>query len=256
VISVVIPISVIKSHPSPATLFETWDSIRFHLPTAELFLTFDGVRAEQDDRYDDYQEFIRQALIRARGDAATYPVMFNEHRHQSGMLKAVINEIRTPLIMYVEADTPIVTDEPIEWENITAYITSGESNLIRLHHEAQIPAEHRHMMHGGETFAAFSCTRTSTPTHFERTSQWSQRPHIASVAYYRRILDAHFSENARCFIEDCMHGVVDNAYRVDGMNGWLQHRLHIYAPAGGNIKRSYTTDGRAGEPKYDDTQVW
>ncbi|WP_219818657.1 hypothetical protein [Mycobacterium kansasii] len=249
-LTVVIPASPVPSHPSTEILDQTLDSVRVWHPAAEILLTFDGVRAEQEDRYDAYEEFIRRALWRCdKVYGGVVPFIFEEHRHQSGMLKAVIDEIRTPLLMYVEADCPLVTDEPIEWDAICEFITEGESNLVRLHHEGRIPDEHRHMIHGVHGWL-------DDRIDFVLTSQWSQRPHVASVAYYRRIITDHFSEQSRCFIEDKMHGVVDNAYRRDGMAGWLQHRLHIYHPDTGNIKRSYTTDGRAGEPKYDDTQVW
>lgn len=255
-ITVVVPVSPIKSHPNTAILDETLDSIRHHFPDAEILLTFDGIRAEHKHRRRDYEEFIRRALWRANHHyGAVCPFIFEEHRHQSGMMRAIIDEIRTPLLLYVEQDTPLVTDEPIDWDDISAIISTwGMSNLVRLHHEGVIPDEHRHMMHGDES--EYDSDYDAWAGRFTRTSQWSQRPHIASIAYYRRILDSHFSANARCFIEDCMHGVVDNAYRRDGMLGWQQHRLHIYTPDGGNIKRSYTTDGRAGEPKYDDTQIW
>jgi hypothetical protein len=86
-----------------------------------------------------------------------------------------------------------------------------------------------------------------------RTSQWSQRPHLATAAFYRRILRDHFSWSARSFIEDKMHGVVDVAVREDGDLGWDQWRLGIYAPQDdglNNFKRSYHTDGRAGEDNY------
>lgn len=251
-ITAVVPVSPIASHPDTAILDETLDSIRHHHPDAEIILTFDGVRAEQQDRYDAYEEFIRRTLWRCdKHYGGVVPFIFEEHRHQSGMLRAVLDEIRTPLLMYVEQDTPLVVDEPIAWGDIAALISNGSSNVVRLHHEGRIPDEHHHMIHGEEfsifPFPKWNCTRTS---------QWSQRPHVANTAYYRRILDSHFTENSRCFIEDRMHGVVDNAYRRDGMAGWQQHRLHIYTPEGGNIKRSYHLDGRAGGPKWDSEQVW
>jgi hypothetical protein len=253
VITVVVPVSPVKEHPEVTILSETMESIRFHHPDAEILLTFDGVRAEQDDRYDAYEEAIRRILWKAdKHWGAVCPFIFEEHRHQSGMMRAVIDQVRTPLLMYVESDCPIVTDEPIDWLLITNSIECGEANLVRLHHEAAIPNDHQHMMHGGTHWPAAYCG----PATMLRTSQWSQRPHVASTAYYRRILESHFTPESRCFVEDLMHGVVDNAYRMDGINGWLQHRLHIYHPDGGNIKRSYTLDARAGEPKYDDTQVW
>lgn len=252
-ITVVTPVSPIKSHPDTAILDETLDSIRHHFPSAEIILTFDGIRAEHASRRRDYEEFIRRALWRADHHyGGVCPFVYEEHRHQSGMMRAILDEIRTPLILYVEQDTPLVTDEPIDWDAIASLISSGESNLVRLHHEAHIPTEHKHMMHGEITFGA----PQHYPAQFTRTSQWSQRPHIASLAYYRRIMADNFSDNTKCFLEDVMHGAVDNAYRRDGLAGWMQHRLHIYTPHGGNIKRSYHTDGRAGEPKYDADQIW
>jgi hypothetical protein len=69
-------------------------------------------------------------------------------------------------------------------------------------------------------------------------------------------MNDYFSPKAKCFIEDKMHSVVQSAYINDGFLGWSQHRLHIYHPKGNNIKRSYNLDGRAGGPKYDETQIW
>ena len=145
--------------------------------------------------------------------------------------------------MYVEQDTPLVSDEPIDFNVITDFILGGQSNLVRLYHEGVMPKEHHHLMHG----------RTDV---FIETSQWSQRPHIASTAYYRRILASHFTSDAKCFLEDRMYGILEEAERIDGYQGWVQHRVHIYDPGAGNMKRSYHTDGRAGEAKYDDTQVF
>lgn len=243
-ITAVIPVSPIKSHPEIGILTETLDSIRHHLPDAEMIVTFDGVREEQEDRRQDYEEAIRRTLWRLDHHyGRSLPLIFEVHEHQTGMMRRTLTEITTELILYVEQDTPLVTDEPIDWAAITEFVLSGQSNCVRLHHEGVIPKDHLHMMHGHDG-------------DFIRTSQWSQRPHIASVAYYRRIMDTCFSPDAKSFIEDFMHGVVDQAYRRDKLAGWMQHRIHIWDPGTGNMKRSYHTDGRAGELKYDDTQVF
>lgn len=243
-ITAVVPVSPIKSHPDTAILTETLDSIRHHLPDAEIIVTFDGVRPEQADRAQDYTEFIRRALWLADHHYGNIlPILHTTHQHQTGMLRGCLPDIDTPLILYVEQDTPLVCDEPIDWPLITDIVVSGISNVVRLHHEAVIPAEHQHMIHGRDG-------------NFIRTSQWSQRPHIAHIAYYRRIMESHFTPDARSFIEDRMHGVLDQAFRRDGDAGWAQHRVHIYDPGNNNLKRSYHTDGRAGEPKWDDTQVF
>ena len=95
------------------------------------------------------------------------------------MLRKVIDEIKTPLIMFVEQDTPLVTDEPIEWGKIKQFILSGQSNLVRFYHEASIHPEHKHLM-------------LETKDIFTETAQWSSRPHVASTAFYTRILRDYF----------------------------------------------------------------
>lgn len=244
-LTVVVPVSPIMSHPSTDILEETLDSVRFHLPAAEIIVTFDGVRPEQEDRRADYEEFQRRALwLLDHHYGNTLPLRFETHHHQSGMMREALKHINTDLLMYVESDTPLVTDEPIAWSAVTDFILSGESNLVRFHHEARIPGEHQHMCHDTEHAGLFT-----------RTSQWSQRPHVASTAFYRRLMECYFSPDSKGFLEDRLHGVLDEAYKRDGLAGWNQFRTHIYTPEG-NIKRSYHTDGRAGEPKWDESQVW
>ena len=243
-ITAVVPVSPIKSHPETTILAETLDSIRTCLPDAEIILTFDGVREEHESRRPDYDEFTRRALWLADHHYRNvFPLIFDRHEHQTGMMRATLPHITTTLVMYVEQDTPIVTDEPIDWDTITDFVASGRSNVVRLYHEAVVPGAHTHLMHNHDD-------------GFLQTSQWSQRPHVASLAYYRRIMDNHFTPSAKCFLEDKLHSVVQEAYKIDGIAGWNQHRVHIYDPGNGNMKRSYHTDGRAGEAKYDDTQVF
>jgi len=242
-ITVLIPVSPIASHPDACILIETVQSVRHHLPDAEIILTFDGVRPEHESRRRDYEHFINFVLWKADTQwGNVLPIIFDEHQHQTGMLRAVIDRIDTPLLMYVEQDTPLVVDEPINFTDITDFVSHGHSNMVRLHHESVIPDAHAHMMHGHDG-------------PFIRTSQWSQRPHIAITAFYRRVLTC-FTGNAKSFIEDKMHGVVSEAFNIDGMHGWDQWRCHIYDPGNGNLKRSYHLDGRAGEPKLDDTQTF
>ena len=247
-VTVVIPVSPIKSHPSTTILDETIASIRYHMPKAKIIVSFDGVREEQADLHMAYVEHIRRVLYKYPD---IYPVIFGEHRHQSGMMRELLERhIDTPMIMYVEQDTPL-EKEPIDFGAIFELIETGKSNLVRFHHESSVPKEHEHMMIGK---VDVSDLEEDEKLMFVRTVQWSQRPHIASTAFYRRIM-GEFSPDAKCFLEDKLHGVVWNAYLADGKMAWNQWRLHIYHPDG-NIRRSYHTDGRAGEEKYDDKQTF
>lgn len=238
VLTVVIPVSPIKSHPDTKILDKTISSIRYHLPSVKIIVSFDGVRPENEDMRADYIEHIRAVLYKHHD---IYPVIFSEHRHQSGMMNALLEEhITTPLLMYVEQDTPLEEME-IDFAEIYTLIKSGQSNLVRFSHESEILPEHKHLMLG----------KTG---NFTRTVQWSQRPHIASTAFYKRVMK-EFSPDTKSFIEDHMHGVVANAFVEDKDLGYHQWRLHIYTPEG-NIRRSYHTDGRQGAEKYDDTQIF
>lgn len=242
-ITAVIPVSPIKSHPSIQVLDETVKTIRKHL-NCEIIITFDGVRAEQEDKRDSYEEAIRRALYMCNTEWDATPIIFETHEHQSGMMRKMLHEILTPILLYVEQDTPITPDMEIDWAECVNQIVSGEADIVRFHFESKIPEPHKHMIIG------------KVEGGFLKTCQWSQRPHLASVAYYRRIINDYFSENAKTMIEDRMHSVAHEAYLKDGIHGWQQHRIKIYHPSGGNIKRSYHLDGREGEEKYDDTYTF
>jgi hypothetical protein len=245
-VTVTVPCSPIKSHPSTDIIDETIKTIRTHLPDAEIIVTFDGVRPEQEDRRQSYEEFKRRFLWKCYNDPLyknVLPIDFDEHSHQVKMAREALKYVTTDLVLYCEQDTPLTPDEPIDWQKCEDFIRSGEANMIRFHFEAFVPEPHLHMMIG------------EVEDGFLRTSQWSQRPHLISKAYFERIVNDYFTEDAVCFIEDKMHGIVSEAYIVNGLAGWYQHRLWIYHPEG-NIKRSYHTDGRAGEAKWDYTQIW
>jgi hypothetical protein len=213
------------------------------LPDSEVIVTFDGVRAEQEDRRADYDEFTRRMLwLLDKKYQPALPFIWDEHLHQVGMLRRVVPEVRTPLLMFVEQDTPLETAEFIAWPTIIEFIIGGHTNLVRFSHESEILECHQHLMCGTDWNGLFT-----------RTAQFSARPHVATTAFYRRLLDTCFSPEACCYTEDVLHGVCHEAYKLGGIEGWRQYAMHLYTPPG-NIRRSYHTDGRAGEPKFDSLQ--
>lgn len=236
-ITVVLVSSVLPSHPSTEIIDETIKSIKYHLPDSEIILQIDGLREEQLDRYEDYNEYKSRILWKCLHEYDNVlPLIFDEHSHQSTMMRATFEYINTPLMLYIEGDCPLVTDLPIDWDKCKKLIYSGEANTIRYHFEGQIPQEHEHMMLGIDK-------------DFLRTVQWSQRPHLTTVLYYKDQVMPRIPE--RSFIEDTYHGVVHSDYLDNGKIGWYKHRLWIYYPKlGKNIKRSYHLDGRGGNLKY------
>lgn len=243
-ITAIIPVSPIKSHPDTRVLAETIKSIRHHLPDSEIIITFDGVREEQEDMRVKYEEFIRKALYLCNTEWGAIPIIFDEHTHQLGMARVALEEVKSPVILYCEQDTPLVTDEPIEWNYLKTKIIACDANIIRFHFEGTVPEAHKHLMIG-EPF-----------DNLLKTIQWSQRPHLASTLFYKYILRMFFTPNAKCFIEDKLHSVVQRDYNEMGIRGWGLWKLFIYYPDPKNIKRSLNLDGREGANKYDNSQIF
>ena len=243
-ITVVVPTSVLPSHPDTKIIDETLESINVHLPNCEIILQIDGLRQEQLDRKEDYDKYKTEMLWRCLHKYKNVvPFVFDELHHQSGMLRKTIDEIKTPLLLYIEGDAPLTPDRKIDWQKCVDFIEGGQANTIRYHFEEVIPKEHDNLMLG------------SPKDGFQKTIQWSQRPHLSSVLYYKEVILPTLPEAN--FVEDTFHGVVMNDYYNHGNIGWNKHRLWIYYPKNGKIKRSYTTDGREGGRKFtSDDDIW
>ena len=241
-ITVLMPTSSIPSHPSTAIIEETLCSIRRRpeLDGCEIIVMCDGLREQHKERKADYDEYIRALLVLCKNIPNCYPIVFDTPHHQSGMTKEALKHVRTPAILYVEHDAPLMGEIP--FENLIDAV-QGEADVVRLHHEVRVLDCHMLLMPDGRE------TKEVAGVPMVRCVQWSQRPHVANTGYYRQILEDHFA-NSRdpMFIEDRMHGVVETAWRRHGDAGWHQHRLWMFHPEE-PIKRSTHLDGRAGEDK-------
>lgn len=234
-ITAIVPVSVLPSHPDTRIIDETISSIRHHLPENEIIIQVDGLRHERVDKKNDYDEFKNRMLWKCLHEwKNVLPIIFDDHSHQTTMIKKTIDEVNTSAILYVEGDAPLTTDQKINWEECLDMLEYKKANTIRFHFEAFIPKEHEYLMLGKEG-------------NFLKTIQWSQRPHLSLTEYYRDIVLPYCDE--KTFIEDRFHGKVQQ-------DGWEEHKLWIYHPEG-DIKRSYHLDGRAGTRKFtDDDLVW
>ena len=227
-ITIVVATSVLPSHPDTDIIDETISTIRSHFPDNEIILQMDGLREERLARKADYDEYKSKVLWKCMHEwKNVLPIIFDEHCHQTTMMKRTIDLINTEAMLYVEGDAPITPDCEIDWQKCLDMLEYNKANTIRFHFEAVIPHEHSHLMFGLED-------------GFMKTTQWSQRPHLSTVKYYREMVLP--VSNEKTFIEDKFHGVVQD-------DGWDKHKLWIYHPEG-NIKRSYHLDGRRGTQKF------
>ena len=244
-VTIIVATSVLPSHPDTAIIDETISTIRTHFPNNEIILQIDGLREERLSHKANYDEYKNKVLWKCLHEwKNVLPIIFDEHSHQTTMMKKTIDIINTSAILYVEGDAPITPDCEIDWQKCLDMLEYEKANTIRFHFEALIPEPHKHLMLGLED-------------GFMKTSQWSQRPHLSTIKYYKDVV-LPFCE-PKSFIEDRFHGKVQDdifPYDIFNQEGWDTHKLWIYHPEG-SIKRSYHLDGRQGTQKFTvDDEAW
>ena len=241
-LTVLVATSPIPSHPQTRIIEETVVSVR-ERTNAEIILMIDGVREEQEDRKYNYQVYIHDLLWLCKQWGKCYPMIFDTHQHQANMTREALRCVRTPTVMFMEHDTPL-REKPwsIPLDEMCEVIEGGKVNLIRLHYEASVLDVHQHLMPSKEP-------QMVGDVPLLKCAQWSQRPHLASTEFYRKIIDEYFPVTSRTMIEDKMYGVLENAWFTRGLAGWNDFKVWMYAPEG-DIKRSLNLDGREDDPKY------
>lgn len=236
-VTVLMPTSPIPTHPSTELIESSIARIRAYpeLAHAEIILMIDGVRAEQESRLADYEEYKRRLIELCNHDPrfrGCLPLVFDRHKHQAGMTIEALNYVRTPLVFFVEHDTFPMGDIP--FDEIAGAMVKHGVPVVRFHIFEQVLSEHQPL------YDAERHEIDGVP--FLRTRQWSQRPHLAQAWWYRRLLGEHFSANDCTMIEDCVHGPIQES-------PWDKYQVRIYAPVG-SLLRSGTVDGRQGDPKF------
>lgn len=233
-VTVVITASPIPSHPEITMIENTIQSIRRSGLQSEIIVAFDGIRPEQAARTADYQEHIRRVCWAAANKWQRVSVHVEPaHVHQANMFRNVLPTVGTGTVLFVEHDTPIVGE--VDWAGCLQAVTAGGVDMLRFHYDDIIHHDHQWLLVDQHP--------VDMGVPVLRTRQWSQRPHLASTDWYRRILDDHFPVSSSTMIEDRMHSIAQQGE-------WEDCRLAIYTPEGG-YRRSGHFDGRGADIKYD-----
>jgi hypothetical protein len=243
-ITVVITTSPTPTNPSTESIGEVYRSVRERLGhNAEVIIAADGVRPELEHRRQAYEEYLRALIYTAHHEENMVVLRFDEWRHQALTTAAALEHVVTPLVLFLEHDTPLQGPSP-DWDACGYALHDGVADLIRFHHESRVLPEHEHLMIGDPDEVEGVWLRP--------TVQWSQRPHLARTLWYRQQLATYFGSRSRTMIEDTMHGVVDYHWRTFGTPGWEQFRLWLYHEPDehGSIQRSGHLDGRGDDPKF------
>jgi hypothetical protein len=251
-VTIVIPTSYIPSHPSTKIIEETINNSRFHFPNNEIILQIDGMREEQLKYEQEYLEYKNRVLWKCLHEwKNVLPVIFDEHSHQSTMMKKTIDLIQTSLIFYIESDLPLRIDREIDWQECFDMLGYEKANTIRFYLREEIPQEHMHLMCGQQG-------------NFMKTVQWSQNPHLSLSNYYRNIVLPNIGE--KNYIEDEFYGIPllecesakSKKTGIYEATKWKKHKMFIYYPDNGkNLSRLIHLDGRQSTKKFTvDDEYW
>lgn len=251
-VTIIIPTSYIPSHPSTKIIEETINNSRFHFPNNEIILQIDGMREEQLEYEPEYLEYKNRVLWKCLHEwKNVLPIIFDEHSHQSTMMKKTIDLVQTSLILYIESDLPLRIDRDINWQECFDMLGYEKANTIRFYLREEIPQEHMHLMCGQEG-------------NFMKTVQWSQNPHLCLTNYYRNVVLPNVGE--KNYIEDEFYGIplLECESAKSKKTGfyeatkWKKHKMFIYYPDNGeNLSRLIHLDGRQSTRKFTvDDEYW
>ena len=85
---------------------------------AKPLVTCDGVRDEQTDLNPVTERAVHEICSVALHEwPNVLPIIHPTHQHQARMMRHALTKIRTPLVLYVEHDCPLVGDIP--WSDLS-----------------------------------------------------------------------------------------------------------------------------------------
>jgi len=237
-VTVIVTSSPVPVHPCTDHIEQVVASIREQLPTAEVVIICDGVRLEQEDRKADYEEYVRRLLWLCNYEwSNVLPVVLDEWQHQANATRAALELVETPLVLFMEHDTPLVGE--IDWGGLCGFASGALADVVQFHENTGIHPDHESVMVDQDTVVI-----EGVPVR--RIAAWWQRPHLAKTSLYRDRIMPLFTEQSRTMIEDPLYPVVWSDYTA---NGWGNWKLWAYTPEG-NMRRSGHLDSRGDDPKY------
>lgn len=192
--------------------------VRGYFPDAEILVMADGVRPAVEHRRAAYNEYLNRLMqkVNTFKFGRTELVVFNDWHQQALMTKQVLQDVKTPLIMFMEHDAVFRHNPPVDFNAIFSLLLAEGANLVRFYNWADVWHEHAYLMRGEFTHQG---------ARFVKTVQYSQWPLVSRTDYHRRILDRYFKPGQRSMIESGMYGPVAGSR-------WEEHKIVIYFNGG------------------------
>ena len=128
-VTVVMPTSPIRLHPSLAIIEETVESVRAKLgERVEIIVMVDGIEGQNRD----YSKYVGDLMWKCNHEwTNVLPVIFDKKSQQATMTYAVLDLVKTPLLLFVEHDAPLCGE--FDWDGLIRVCVEGDANVVRFH---------------------------------------------------------------------------------------------------------------------------
>lgn len=234
-VTVLVPTSPIPRHPDTSLVEECLTAIRFYFPTARVIVMADGIRPAVTHRAAQYQEYLRSLSAKLIQFGNIELLKFDEFQHQARMTRRALQDVKTPLVLFVEHDAVLRTEPRINFGAIASVLYNDYGyNMVRLYQWEQVPwHEHEYLMRGEEFLPTL--VDPAAEVRWIKTVQYSQWPLMARTDYHRKVLD---------MIDPHRYTMIEPAVYIKIANEpWEQNKIVIYAPE--NAHTFFHKDGRA-----------
>lgn len=256
-ITVLIVTSPVPSNPSLDMIQKLIESVRVDLPGAEILIGCDSPHESlPPERVDTYNHFLHRLCCWANAQFNITVFTTDRHSHESGLLHMLMPEVRTPLVLFMEHDCPLI--QPVDFAACLTEMGSHDLRHLRFGHEAHVLDEHAYLYpFGTEPEGA----KGFINRHI-KTVQYSSRPALYTSELMRELLDTYFAPEATCMIESVLYGPFQTsisrahaesaenrafADRLRRQEAWGRYRSALWAP-GTNLAFSGHLDGRGDDP--------
>jgi hypothetical protein len=227
-LTVIVPTSPIPRHPDTSLIEECVGAIKHYFPTERIIIACDGVRPQVQHRWQQYSDYLRRLPLLFNGNVEL--MVMPQFYHQARMTRLVLDQVNTPLTLFVEHDAILRSEPKIEWDAIFNLIMLDEANLVRMYNWEVCPwHEHSYLMRGDVV---------NYGVRFLKTVQFSGWPLVASTDYLKRLLDRFLTPGKYAMIETLV-------YHPVASEPWETNRMVIYAPE--NAHTFIHRDGRTDE---------
>lgn len=149
-ISVTVPTSPTPYGDNLEGISKHYEAIRYHLPTAPIYILADGVREEEQSLTEIYERYKERLILYSKNVwTGVTIVQAPEWLHEAGQIRRFmdLNLCSSPLILNCQHDF-IFTQDFIDWPGIVDALLKNEISCARFTQDDGLPKGKEHLYRG------------------------------------------------------------------------------------------------------------